>query len=201
MCFWAWKAVGTYGRGLTLGLSKKVRRSVSTIEDWAHAYDTYHRLGERLPGARAVLRQLRRDLPYTYWGIMWRLSRRHSLDEESMLEYLIEARDGDLTSGDMAGGIEHHEWVPAQGELEAIAFSDAVSADEEGPIFATDGTPSRFGPDTAPEDVLSATVVHVCGYAGLPSSQFVIGFDHELTLTPGDHLKVLVIGSDGRDGS
>jgi hypothetical protein len=63
-CIVAAQVVGSYS-GTTQLIAKETKRSVSSIENWAHGFWLYKEL--RANGSRTIARKLWRELPASHW--------------------------------------------------------------------------------------------------------------------------------------
>lgn len=70
-CLVAAEVVGTYS-GTTAEIAKRMRRSVSSVENWAHAAKLYQEL-RKINCASA--RYLWRSLPASHWWLAWDIQR------------------------------------------------------------------------------------------------------------------------------
>ncbi len=91
--------VGTYSAG-TAKIAKEARRSVSTVENWAHAHWLYREL--RSNGSRLVARKLWRELPASHWWLAYDF---HAAGYDA-LHYLEQAAGNGLSSRDMVGNFK-----------------------------------------------------------------------------------------------
>jgi len=87
------QVVGTYS-GTTEVIAQRTKRQVSTVQNWAHAFNLYeHERGNNRP----IARHLWRELPISFWWIAWDF---HNRGYEA-LEYLLQAYQNGWSTRDM----------------------------------------------------------------------------------------------------